>query len=200
MDSEEYNDLYEKFLNLDETLVTSAIIARLEDLHGSLTDGEAMLDALLGACLYDRRTTQSRERVASDIAQSDVLDIQSSSQDILAERLVDLFETPVLRLLAHAASLRAEDDRLYCTSRILSDLRPLFSKDKDAEPIAALIRHTLRFNVHENGRIESIQISIGGKALAELKEAIERALQKSESLAQIARAAELMIVEHEETH
>lgn len=159
-----------------------------------------ILDALIGACAYGRGKDLTPEDAGKKIAESDTLELDDQARSALADRLSSLFQSPVLGLLAHAASLLAEDEYSYCTSRILSDLRPMFGADEDVAPSSALIRHTLKFEVHIDGRLESVVISVGDRALKELAAGVERAQKKAESLRDLAHSAGLRLIELKEAH
>lgn len=160
----------------------------------------SILDALIGACAYGRGKDLTPEDAGKTIADADLLELDDTERSALADRLTSLFQSPVLGLLAHAASLLAEDEYSYCASRILSDLRPMFGTDDDVSASSALIRHTLKFEVHIDGRLESVVISIGDRALDELAAGVERAKKKAESLRDLAHRAELQVIELKETH
>ena len=159
-----------------------------------------ILDALIGACAFGRGKGLEPESTGKEVADSDLLELDDNSRSALAGRLATLFHSAVLELFAHAASLLAEDEYSYCTSRILSDLRPMFGADEDLTPAAALIRHTLKFDVHIDGRLESVVISVDDRALDEIAVGVERAQKKAESLRDVAHRAGLRVVNLKETH
>ena len=181
-------------------LSTSRVVNDITPLVEDLDEPVVLLDALIGAWAFGQDTDLTPEDTAREVASSESLEIDESERSILFDRLTVLFCNPVLDLLAHAASIRAEDEYSYCTSRILSDLRPMFSKDEDVIPIAALIRHSLKFNVHVDGRIESVTIAVNDRALDEIASGIERALRKAESLREVAHKAGIKIIDSKEIH
>ena len=182
--------------DLSTSQVAGQIAAALE----AADEAGALLDALIGARAFGRRAGLSRESAAREVADSTLLDLSDPERRTLADRLTALFDVPTLDLLAHASSLRAEDEYAYCTARILSDLRPMFGPNADVTPSSAIIRHSLKFEVHIDGRIESVVISINDRALEELAASVDRAIAKAESLKEIANQAGLRIVDLEEKH
>ena len=200
MDRVAYDGLKACLLRAEGDLSTSTVVSQLSESFESGTEAESILDALIGASLFGYSTDIGLDDAAKEIAESDFLELGSSEREVLGTRLAELFRTPVLELFAKAVSLRAEDERSYCKSRILTDLRPIFSDDESAEPMAALIRHTLKFDVHTDGDIKSISISIDTRGLSELVTAIARAAQKAASLAEIARDSNLQLIDFEETN
>ena len=200
MSRERFEALEDCFTPLEGDLSTSRVVSDIAPVVEDLDEPVLLLHALIGAWAYGQDTDLTQEDAAREVASSELLEIGESERSVLTARLTALFHHPALDLLAHAASIRAEDEYSYCTSRILSDLRPLFSRDEDVVPIAALIRHSLKFDVHVNGRIESVTIALNNRALNEIASDIERALRKAESLREVAHKAGVKIVESEDVH
>lgn len=200
MSDERYAELEAYFGPIEGDLTRQAVADRVAAVIDNAGEAEALLDAVLGACAFGRGAGLKQESAATEIAGSDLLELDDAEQKTLAARLEALFRSPTLELLAHAVSLRAEDEFTYCTSRILSDLRPIFGRDEEPTSTAALIRHTLKFDVHINGRLESVLISVDDRALQEIAAGVERAIRKSETLVKIAHDAGLRVVDLGEVH
>lgn len=200
MSRERFEALEDCFRPLEGDLSTSRVVSDITPVAEDLDEPVLMLHALIGAWAYGQDSDLTQESAAREVASSELLEISESERNVLAARLAALFHYPALDLLAHAASLRAEDEYSYCTSRILSDLRPMFSRDEDVVPIAALIRHSLKFDVHVNGRLESVTVALNDRALNAIATDIERALRKAESLREVAHKAGIKVVDSEEFH
>ena len=199
MSPEQFEALEDCFRPLAGDLSTSHVVNNITAAV-DMDEPVLLLHALVGAWGYGQDTDLTQEDAARQVASSEFLEIDEPDRSVLTARLTALFHQPVLDLLAHAASIRSEDEYSYCTSRILSDLRPMFSKDEDVTPIAALIRHSLKFDVHVNSRIESVTIALNSSALGEITSNIERAMRKAESLREVAHKAGVRIVDSEEIH
>jgi hypothetical protein len=179
-------------------LKRSELLKALDDKVGEVASG--LIDALLGARTYGANRGWAPDVNADSVSTSETLDLDQAERDALRARLQQLFESPGLELFARAVSIQAEDQNVYCSARTLSDLRPIFSRGDDPRAEGAIIRHTLTFDVHIDGRIESVAISADEKALTELASAINRALQKGDVLRAIAASSNLRVVDLEETH
>ena len=200
MSRERFEALEGCFGSLEGDLSTSRVVSDIAPVVEDVDEPVVVLDALIGAWAFGQDTDLTPEDAAREVASYELLEIDEPERSILTDRLTVLFHNPVLDLLAHAASIRAEDEYSYCTSRILSDLRPMFSRDEDVIPIAALIRHSLKFDVHVNGRIESVTIAVNDRALDEIASGVKRALRKAESLREMAHKAGVKIVDSKEVH
>lgn len=82
-------------------------------------------------------------------------------------------------ITAKAAKILSEHSHDYLGSRILSDVRPIFSTEPDREMLAALIVHNLRFNYHDGELHRDFYIALDSKQLDELEMAIKRAKAKA---------------------
>lgn len=200
MGDEQFEELLTRFGSSEGDMTRTDIVDQLADVLEASEEATSVLDALVGAWTFGRLADLSQEGAGADVANSDELKLDSNERSGLAVRLASLFHSPVLDAFAHATSLVLEDDHSYCTSRILSDLRPMFGPDDDVTPTATLIRHSLRFDVHTDGRLESVLISIDERGLEELAAGVERANKKAKALRMIAHQAGLRVVDLEETH
>lgn len=194
IDDREFANLSDIFCNVSGDISTSSLLTALTEQLSTREDAESLLDALVSVALFGQRNGRTKERRVSQVANSDSLELEPHQRELLAARLLTLLATPVLTLLSRAESLKLESNSAYCTSRILTDLRPIFDIEDVSEPAAASIIHTLRIEVHVDSRIESMSIAIDAKGLSEIAEAIERASRKAEALEEVARKSHLRLV------
>ena len=210
MEEDRFDELKECFQPVQGDLSMSSVVRQIAAAVEPDAEAGAVLDALIGAKAFTSDIELTQENAALQIAAlqiaalqiagSDPLELDDPQRDVLADRLTALFQLPALNLLAHSSSLRAEDEYSYCASRIFSDLRPMFGPDEDVTAVAALIRHSLKFDVHIDGRIESLLIVVNERALQEIATVVERAIRKAESLRDIAHRAGLSVIDLEEMH
>ena len=110
-----------------------------------------------------------------------------------------LSRTPVLEFSRKLSPFERKEERSYCKSRILTDLRPIFSDDESAEQIAALIRHTSHSTFIPTVISKSVAISIDTRGLSELVTAITRAAQKGSVARRDCAISNLQLIDFEET-
>lgn len=75
-----------------------------------------------------------------------------------------------------------DHDHVYCRSRVLTDVRPVFSSSVSDPPAALVVVHTLRLTYHSDGDMHSFYIALDAADLEDLREQIERAVEKEKSL------------------
>jgi hypothetical protein len=94
------------------------------------------------------------------------------------------------RISLKAVELITEVDRVFCGSRILSDIRSVFSESSDAAS-GAMIIHNLQIAFHHSGKHDEFYVVLEEDELQQLKETIERAQKKGIALRSIIEKAEL---------
>lgn len=102
------------------------------------------------------------------------------------KRIHRLLNIKTLDSLSKAITLQREGERLYCSARIISDIRPVFGSDVESKPVAAVITHTLNLVYHKSGgRHKEFFVVLDSADLVELHKIINRAQKKSETLDQL---------------
>ena len=89
-----------------------------------------------------------------------------------------------LGILAKANDVLMDNERLFSSARILTDIRPIFPSDKVANPLGGVIVHNLRISYVARSRHQetAVYFVLDAEDLRTLKETIERALAKEENL------------------
>jgi hypothetical protein len=103
------------------------------------------------------------------------------------EKLIKLLSIDPVLIISKSDILKREFERTFCDARIISDVRPVFSKPEE-RPITALVTHSLKIEFHgPEGRHDEFYIVLDDDDLAKLKKLIERATVKSASLKALLR-------------
>jgi hypothetical protein len=77
-----------------------------------------------------------------------------------------------------------EQPRFMRRARILTDIRPVFGATDDP-PIAAVVVHTLRLSFFEDNESKEFFISLDAEDLRTLRDQLDRASSKAESLKEV---------------
>ena len=114
-------------------------------------------------------------------------DLLPDKQDVkeIRGRLQKLLGIENIRILSKALKLQREGERLFCGAQILSDLRSIFSEDVGVKPSAAVVSHTLKLSYHEHGQHKEFFVILEKDDLEALKEVVERAQAKEETLGNV---------------
>lgn len=87
---------------------------------------------------------------------------------------------------AKAGPVLTQHERIFSGARILTDLRPIFHLNVSEKPDAAVIVHMLRITQRDNlGHRSNQYFALDHNDLVVMKELIERALKKEETLKEI---------------
>lgn len=120
------------------------------------------------------------------------LSINNIDFDEVKKRFGKLLSIDTLKVIAKAARLQADGERFYCSSKILSDIRPVFDdEDPSARPFGAVITHTLKIVHHVGKNLEEFHVILDSHELDLLMKIIMRASIKDKTLRALMEDANL---------
>jgi hypothetical protein len=119
-----------------------------------------------------------------------------SSEPRFRERLLKLLNIAALSTEAKAFTLYGEHANVFCSTRILTDMRPVFGTNVSDPPEGYLVTHTLKFDYHASqGRMEEFYLALASEDLVELRIALDRAEVKAKSLRQALEKTNLKFID-----
>jgi hypothetical protein len=98
------------------------------------------------------------------------------------DRLVRLLGVDSLVIVAKALGVLRNNDNMFCSARVLTDIRPVFGSDPEATPAAAVIVHTLNLTFHHEDRLKDFYIAMDTGDIQTLRKVLDRAELKANSL------------------
>jgi hypothetical protein len=102
--------------------------------------------------------------------------------DVLRERVQKILSIGgAVSVVAKAANVLGEQERVFLSARVMSDIRPVFSDQPDSVS-GAVVTHSLNIHYHEEGKHRDFFVALAANDLQELKKVIERAERKSATL------------------
>jgi hypothetical protein len=155
-------------------------VRALEEISDRVRD--SLVDALLGMCTARSWVEGGAPVVASAVAKDDGLDLSGDERASLEERISELITSPSVEVLAKAIDVVSEQSRVFLRSRMVTDIRPAFGYDDESTPMGAVLAHTLRLDVQEDGVVKSIYIGLDEADLSELRATLEREALKTDGL------------------
>lgn len=145
----------------------------------------AMADRLIPALLSlggQLRGTPP-EQVAEAVAGSADLELGPKSRERLRERVLALLSTPAISSTASAVELLTQHERNYQTARVFTDIRPIFQQNVGDPPTGAVIVEMLQLQTWDReGEGETLYVAMDESDLLELREVVDRALKKTDTL------------------
>ncbi len=142
------------------------------------------------------------DEFVSDICESllEHGELKAEDEPKYRDRLGKVLDIEALNVAAKALSLQNENERNFCSARILTDARPVFGNNVSAPPAATVITHTMKLSYHEGagGRIHDFYVVFGSSDLADLREVLDRAEKKAKSLRNFFSATNMRFIDPQE--
>ena len=74
--------------------------------------------------------------------------------------LRDLLSVRPLSILSKARGLHTDHENVYCSARIMTDLRPVFDTDVSEDPVGFAMAHVLKLGYHHNGKHTELYVAM----------------------------------------
>lgn len=100
----------------------------------------------------------------------------------LRDRLVKLLSIKSLEIVAKALGILRNNQNVFHEARIITEIRPVFGPNVDEPPPAAVILHMLNLTCHGTDGHKEFFVALDTDDIAVLREVIDRAEAKAESL------------------
>lgn len=184
--------------DLPAFLPTPELALKLAELWPELSEDECRRLALALLSISTQSLHWAADDVGAMISESENLDIPDEGRDSFGRALSQMIATPVLQTSAKAVSVLNRQERLFHDARIMSDIRPVFGDEPAERPAGAVLVHTLSIEHYINGEVETFNVAMDRKDLAELKETVDRAITKAGTLADVVETAGLALFELQE--
>jgi hypothetical protein len=116
-----------------------------------------------------------------------------NAKDDFKSRFLNLLDNKHIYYAAKGYSLMREHSNVFLSSRIITDIRPVFNLELESEPKAGLIIHKLHLHYQSDreGDHKDIFLSLDSTDLKILKDALTRAEKKEIALQTILKKAEI---------
>lgn len=121
----------------------------------------------------------------------DDIDLQKVEATSLKRKLEALLSIKTLKLISKSTIIQCDGERLYCESKILSDIRPIFDDDPSIIPSGAVITHTLKVIYHLGRDRQEFHVILNSEDLESLQEVITRAQMKEKTLKMLMKDANI---------
>lgn len=125
----------------------------------------------------------THERLAREVSRADGVepddtDLRRSFQ----ERIETLLDVESLATTANAADVQTQYERPFHSARVLTDIRPVFSEDPTEPPTGAVLTNVLKIEYFGKTGLESVWLALDHADVKFLRDALERALDKTATL------------------
>lgn len=141
-----------------------------------------LLDALIAVVIFAEESGENIKDVIRDLSETSSEDAKEPDSQRLRARIASLVEHEQVKILHKSVAVSLEHDRLYMDSRIITDIRPVFSDEVRDGVKGAMLTHVLRIDALHAGQRESYYVALDKQDLASLKSAVLRAEEKDMEL------------------
>lgn len=117
--------------------------------------------------------------------------------DILRVRLNQMLKIPTLSVMAKAANVTYDNEKSYISSRVISEIRPVFGLEDDSIN-GVVLTHTLKLEYEEGyGERNVLYVALDSKDLEELIAKLEREKNKSSKIQGLLEKGSINLIEIE---
>lgn len=204
---EEREDAFEKFINLSNDEIAQFLKALREAQPSMTVDGfteklseltktpyeyfEDIIIMFFELYAFHSTKDNSMEEVVSSLchyareSKNPKLIPNDSDWDKLKDNLLAVLnQENALTISAKAIEIYSDFQKLFCNSKIYSDIRPVFTSNFKEKP-KMIVLHNLKITYYENNKHKEIFIMLDSDDLKQLKNQIQRAEKKEDSLEEI---------------
>jgi len=184
-----------------ENLVES-VSQKLEDIL-TPSNVEDMIEALLA--LYgvrdslDVETSEFIKNLEEAVLESESFSNISNNLQIskpLITELLDLDEP--LSIASKAFNILLDHERVFLSSKILTDIRPIFSNRKVESPVGAVIVHMFKIDYREGSESKEFFVALDTADINKLENVLRRAKEKEKAIQPLLKRADVAYLVVEE--
>lgn len=157
------------------------MVAALRSLYSARTSLEVTVDAFVNEVLKAARQNVTPQNPPVDM----------SSQ---ADSLRNLLSVRPLSMVSKARGLHIDHENIFCSARIISDIRPIFDVDITQEPTGFVMAHILKLGYHHSGKHTELYVALDKLDLQTMIDALQRAQTKAASIKNFSRSKDLSIL------
>jgi hypothetical protein len=143
---------------------------------------EEVIEAVMYLASFRASEASLPEFVNNAVAEAQSLGLPPEHARTLKERLHVLLQLESIRLRSKVLELSFESSQVFHSTRILTDLRPVFALDSGLEVKGLMVLHTLKIEYFTGEGTKETYILMDDDDVAQLSQALERAKKKAEVL------------------
>ena len=201
LEDDEFGALESALSQWPSRLTTARLVEHVESVVPGV-DADDLIETVLSLFPIISESSEGLDELAVEISRSPDLDLSGAMRDTLASRLVALLQAEPLAVAARAHDVVAEHERAYHGARVLTDLRPVFGARIADGPKALAIVASMKIEFHPAGSpdIEAVYFAMDESDLEHLRDQINRAIDKTNSLKSLASRIDLPYWEFRESN
>lgn len=181
--------------------LSQSIAPNLEDIPvGVLNDiVETLLSLYFTKQHHETPPDSMSEDVTNAVQESDLKEFRLSTEDreVFKNRLIRLLSIERLETLSKGLVVLRTSENVFHDARIITEIRPIFGSNPEIAPTAAVILHMLNVTYHREGEMKEFYMALDPDDLDMLRDVIDRAELKAESLRSLLDTAKIAYLDTE---
>lgn len=110
---------------------------------------------------------------------------EDTNKNILLQRIVSVLSNKSLLVAAKATQVQRQHGSVFGNSRILTDMRPIFSDDEPMKLEGALLVHIMKFTYFgDSGDMKEFYLALDSDDLKDIRKDLDKAEEKAKILRQ----------------
>jgi hypothetical protein len=181
--------------------LSQSIAPNLEDIPtGVLNDiVETLLSLYFTKQHHETPPDSMAEDITNAVQESDLKEFRLPTEDreVFKNRLIRLLSIERLETLSKGLVVLRTSENVFHDARIITEIRPIFGSDPEIAPTAAVILHMLNVTYHREGEMKEFYMALDPDDLDMLRDVIDRAELKAESLRSLLDTAKIAYLDTE---
>jgi len=198
LDSPSFNSLKGAMSQAKLTFSVDELAQQVSEQVGSLNaeQAEGILRTLMSIYSAHRDHRLDWDELLVSFSQSLGGALSGSELENTMQRVRELLQSSeTIQLIAKAMDVYNEHEKVFRTSRILTDIRPIFrDDDKRLSLGAAAIVHSLKIQYQEGRNVNEVYIALDDEDLKAMSKDINRAKEKSDQLNELLKGSNLPFI------
>jgi hypothetical protein len=163
-----------------------------------------ILEAIVSLYPLQAYSSLTLEDLASSLGEAvaeleDFPNVTEEQKKIFEARITTLLSiNGALDVASKVGELLLEYEHLFLSSRIITDIRPVFDSDLNKIPAGALIVHTLKLEYKQGNEEKDFYIALDTNDVKKMREQLDRAEQKAKSIKLMLNQAQVSYLDVEE--
>lgn len=202
LDDSQFGKIIDSLKSAGDSLSSVTDIQMAFEAGSVLGRGVARRAVLAVIGLYVLHTSHNWElrQIVDQASKSKELELADAEQSVLAERLNQLLASTDLQLVAKAVDIVGEQANNFHRSRVITDMRPVFSDAGEEAVDAAVITQTLIINYFDDGgQKRSLFVSLGEDHIRKLQHDLARAELKADAIRRLCASGSVRIIDGKPT-
>lgn len=196
MNDEEVYRVFEIIENLEPEMNWQALRSQISNKDEDRENVIRVFEAIRGLYDFRLRTDKPIGELVTEVIESaledETLKSKINDKEKFSERLNRALSfNNSLGITAKAENVMSEHQNVFVESKILTDLRPIFSEEIDEDNPVTTIIHNLRITYFADNNMKSMVFALDSEDIDKLEEIIARARSKEKRLKEICSASEI---------